>query len=149
MALLTIVIPVAELCYVHLFLQNKSLTIHHLYSKSTAIGLVGAEECMWFKVWNADTNQAATRTLQGDPGYIICQQDWEFNVEAWMDWCDTEEDGLYKVKLKLDGPIHKDKTERETPYMVFGDNPDNGNVKGLDMKKGEYTLQTMLCFDGI
>ena len=105
---------------------------------------VRAEECTVFEIWNADTNTPTGIYLPAGGGEI-CQESFEFNIEANISNCITpgEYDQDIHVQLTLDGPVGNSKWEGRAPYTVFGDNdkdPSDIRVNGRPMLLGEYTM---------
>jgi len=105
-----------------------------------------AEECTIFELWNADTN-TPTGIYLPPGGGEICQEAFEFNIEADISSCITPGgyDQDIHVQLTLEGPVGNSKWEGRAPYTVFGDkdkDPSNIRVNGRPMLLGEYIMSS-------
>jgi hypothetical protein len=100
----------------------------------------GAAACeVEFILWDADAD-VPLRPLMA----VEYMEDNEFNIQALPN---ASCDPTLSAKMRLTGPITVNRMEGFAPYMVFGDDLANGNIRGQDYKLGSYTIAADIYAD--
>ena len=63
----------------------------------------------------------------------------EYSIRADL----TDLDGIGSVRLKLSGAVHASRVENNdgSPFTLFGDDPDSGDVRGRGLPRGRYYIE--------